>query len=318
MIETNISPWLTLVVLFLFIGLCPPDSFADTDKKVDPDRKPHEGTSVVMLGTGTPNADPERSGPAVAIVVDETSYLIDCGPGVVRRAAAAAEQAGINALSAENLKKLFVTHLHSDHTVGYPDLILTPWVLGRDEPLEVYGPPGIEQMTEHLLAAYKQDIQIRLDGLEPANDQGYRVNTHIIEPGIIYRDSNITVEAFAVQHGSWPAYGFVCQTAERKIVISGDTRPVESIVEHAAGCDILIHEVYSAKRFAKRSPEWQKYHADVHTSTRELADLASRTKPGLLILYHQLFWGCTDEELLAEIRENYDGPVVSGKDLEVY
>jgi len=275
-------------------------------------------TQIVLLGTGTPNADPERSGPALAIVVNDTPYLIDCGPGVVRRAAAAHES-GVDGLSVDKLTKLFVTHLHSDHTAGYSDLILTPWVLGRDEPLEVYGPAGIGEMTEHILAAYQQDIRVRLDGLEPVNDSGYRVNTHNIKPGIIYRDTNVTVEAFAVKHGSWPeAYGFVFTTPDRKIVISGDTVPSESVVANCDSCDVLIHEVYSASRLEKRKEVWQKYHMSSHTSTYELGDLASRAKPELLILYHQLYWGATDEELLAEIKERYDGEVVSGKDLDVF
>ena len=124
-------------------------------------------TQIVLLGTGNPNADPLRSGPAVAIVVNGTPYLIDSGPGVVRRAAAA-HQAGIPGLEVSNLKRLFVTHLHSDHTLGYPDLILTPWVLGRDEPLEVYGPKGIAAMTNHILKAYDEDIRLRIDGLRLA------------------------------------------------------------------------------------------------------------------------------------------------------
>lgn len=275
-------------------------------------------TRIVLLGTGTPNANPERSGPAIAIVVNDTPYLIDCGPGIVRRAAEA-YKSGIDGLDVTNLKVLFVTHLHSDHTAGYSDLILTPWVLGRDEPLEVYGPEGISEMTEHILAAYEQDIRVRLDGLEPANDSGYRVNTHDIKPGIIYQDSNVTVEAFAVKHGSWlQAYGFVFTTPDRKIVISGDTVPSDTIVKKCDGCDVLIHEVYSAVRFEERSEVWKKYHSSSHTSSYELAELASRARPRLLILYHQLFWGATDEELLSEIKERYDGEVVSGRDLDVY
>jgi ribonuclease BN (tRNA processing enzyme) len=275
-------------------------------------------TKVVLLGTGTPNADPERSGPAVAIVVNETPYLVDFGPGVVRRAAAA-HRSGISALKVDNLKRVFATHLHSDHTAGFADLILTPWVLGRDAPLEVYGPDGIQEMTAHILAAYEQDIHMRLYGLEPANDRGHRVNVHTIEPGIVYRDSNVTVEAFPVSHGSWPqSFGYVFRTSDRRIVISGDTAPVESVVEHCQGCDVLIHEVYSQAGFERRSPVWQEYHRSHHTSSRELAQIASRTRPGLLILYHQLFWGTSEEELVAEIREGYDGEVVSGRDLGVY
>jgi ribonuclease BN (tRNA processing enzyme) len=275
-------------------------------------------TKIVLLGTGTPNAEPERSGPAVAIVVNDTPYLIDCGPGIVRRAAEAF-QSGIDGLKVERLKRLFVTHLHSDHTAGYSDLIFTPWVLGRDEPLEAYGPEGIGEMTEHILAAYQQDINIRLEGLEPVNDSGYRVNTYDIKPGIIYQDTNVTVEAFTVKHGSWPeAYGFVFTTPDKKIVISGDAVPSDSFAEKCDGCDVLIHEVYSAVRLEKRSEVWQQYHSSSHTSTHELAELASRAKPELLILYHQLYWGATDEELLLEIKERYDGKVVSGKDLDVF
>jgi ribonuclease BN (tRNA processing enzyme) len=275
-------------------------------------------TKVVLLGTGTPIADPERSGPSVAVIVGEVPYLVDFGPGVVRRAAAAAGK-GVEALKVTNIKRVFATHLHSDHTAGYPDLILTPWVLGRDEPLEVYGPEGLQDMTDHILAAYERDIFMRLYGLEPANSNGYKVIVHEIEPGIVYVDSNVTVEAFPVRHGSWHhAFGFKFRTPDRIVVISGDTAPCDSLVEAAKGCDILVHEVYCRSRFERRAPEWRRYHASFHTSTKELAEIASAVEPKLLILYHQLFWGAAEDELLAEIGEFYKGNVVSGKDLEIY
>ncbi len=152
----------------------------DTGKKTGKDRgakyKPSEITKIVILGTGTPNPDPVRSGNSLAIVVKDTPYIIDFGPGLIRRAAAMSPRYGgkIKGLSVKNIKRAFLTHLHSDHTTGYPDLILTPWVMGRDEPLEVYGPEGIAKMTKHILAAYKEDINIRLYGIEPANNQGWR------------------------------------------------------------------------------------------------------------------------------------------------
>jgi len=134
------------------------------------------GTRVVLLGTGNPQPDPDRSGPATAVVVDGSAYLVDFGPGVVRRAAAAFRDKGVKALEPANLRVVFATHLHSDHTAGYPDLILTPWVMGRRSPLEVYGPEGIRSMTEHVLAAYKEDIRVRTEGLEHALSEGVRVN----------------------------------------------------------------------------------------------------------------------------------------------
>jgi ribonuclease BN (tRNA processing enzyme) len=272
----------------------------------------------VLLGTGTPNAEPDRSGPAVAVVVNDTPYLVDCGPGVVRRAVAA-HRAGVRGLRVTSLKRLFVTHLHSDHTVGYPDVILTPWVLGRAEPLTVYGPSGIRAMTEHILKAYEQDIDIRLNGLEGAQPNGWKVNVHEIEPGVIYRDANVTVKAFPVKHGSWAhAFGFRFEAPGRTIVISGDTTPTDMLIENAKGCDVLIHEVYSQAGFQGRSPKWRRYHSSFHTSSLELARIAEEVRPGLLVLYHHLLWGTSEEELLNEIRQIYRGQVVFGKDLDVF
>jgi len=275
-------------------------------------------TQVVLLGSGTPNADPDRSGPSVAIVVNDTPYLIDFGPGVVRRAAAAFQK-GTKGLAVKNLNRAFVTHLHSDHTAGYADLILTPWVLERKEPLEVYGPKGIVAMTGHLLKAYREDIEIRLHGGEPSNKTGYKVIVHELKPGVVYKDANVTVKAFRVDHGSWrDAYGFRFETHDRTIVISGDCRPSASVIQNCNGCDLLIHEVYSQTGFATRPPEWQRYHSRYHTSSRELAELAGKAKPGLLVLYHQLFWGRSEDELLSEVRAGYAGKVVSGHDLDIY
>jgi ribonuclease BN (tRNA processing enzyme) len=277
-------------------------------------------TAVVMLGTGTPNADPERSGPAVAMVRGGRSYLVDAGPGVVRRAAAAAALHADSALQPRNLRTLFLTHLHSDHTVGLPDLILSAWTLERDVPLDVYGPPGTQAMVDHLLAAYVADIRNRIDGLEPANPTGYQVRVHEIAPGQVFDDGNVTVTAFAVPHGDWEvAFGYRFESADRSIVISGDTRASDAVVNACDGCDLLVHEVYSAERFRTRPPAWQAYHAKAHTSTTELADVASRAAPKQLLLYHQLFWGTTDEGLIVETRAaGYKGPIRSAADLTRY
>jgi ribonuclease BN (tRNA processing enzyme) len=268
---------------------------------------------IVMLGTGTPNADPARSGPAVAVVVNGTPYLVDAGPGVVRRAAAAR-------IPAESLRTVFITHLHSDHTLGLPDLMLSPWTLERTVPLQVYGPPGVAAMTRHILEAYQQDIDIRLTGGEPSNPTGWKAEGHEVRPGTVYRDSNVTVTAFSVPHGAWPdAYGYRFVTRDRVIVISGDTGPAPDVIARECNeCDVLVHEVYSTAGFARRPPEWQRYHARYHTSTGELAAIAVKARPKLLVLYHQLFWGTSDEDLVKEVLRGYNGRVVSAKDLDVF
>lgn len=277
-------------------------------------------TQVVILGTGTPNVDPDRSGPAVAIVVNGSAYLVDAGRGVVGQADRAARQ-GIAALQARKLAIVFLTHLHSDHTAGLADLMLTPWVLERRSPLAVFGPPGTRDMTSHLLQAYEADRRNRLDGAEPINTTGWQVNAHEVDNGVVYADSNVRVIAFRVPHGDWAdgtTFGYRFETADRTVVVSGDTRPSEAIVQACGGCDVLVHEVYSAERLGARDSEWQRYHRAAHTSTGDLADLAVRAKPGLLVLYHQLYWGTDDEGLLREVRAHYPGRVVSARDLAVY
>jgi ribonuclease Z len=279
-----------------------------------------EKTKVVLLGTGNPNPDPHHSGPALAIIVDDTSYLIDAGPGLVRQAATLVTNLGrdFSALKTVNLKKLFLTHLHSDHTIGYPDLILTPWVMGRTEPLEVFGPEGTQKLTQHLLKAYQEDIHYRLFGLEPATHTGWKVNVHEISEGRIYSDKNLKVDAFLANHGNWPnAYGYRFQTPDKVIVISGDTAPCKNILEFSKGADILIHEVYYHAAFTQLDKKWRIYHACHHTSTLELANLAQKTQPGLLVTYHTLYWGATDQDILGEIKSIYNGAVSIGEDFLV-
>ena len=156
----------------------------------------------------------------------------------------------------------------------------------------------------------------RLEGLEPANDGGQHLLAREFDaPGTVFQDERVTVSAFRVEHGSWPAWAYRFETAEGSIVVSGDTAPCAGIEAAAAGCDILVHEVYSARAFAALTPAWRRYHGSVHTSTRELAALARRVRPGLLLLVHQLDWGGGDC-LAEEVREAYDGPVLDGRDLQ--
>ena len=308
----NIHP-LHIVIVFLVLMFMASDSVKSQSEETQ--------TQLILLGTGTPNADPERSGPSLAIVVGSNSYIVDFGPGVVRRASALSKQWGgkIEALNANNLKLAFLTHLHSDHTAGYADLILTPWVLGRNIPLEVYGPKGLTQMTEDLLEAYRSDISYRLDGLEPANALGWQVNTHEITEGVVFQDDLIEVTAFKINHGSWDnAFGYRFVTPDKTIVISGDTRPSQNLIRYSEGADILVHEVYSQAGFDKKTEVWKKYHASHHTSTFELGEIAKKTKPGLLVLHHILFWGANEEELLDEISQIYDGLVSVGSDMMIY
>lgn len=307
---------LALLVITTTLTAPPPAPQPPTRSPAAPDSL---AARVVLLGTGTPVADPERSGPALAIVVGSRSYLVDAGPGVVRRATAAARRDSIPALRAANLRIVFLTHLHSDHTLGLPDLMFTPAVLHRVAPLTIYGPPGTRAMVEHLRAAWAEDIAIRTKGLEHGDTAAYRMVVHEVKPGEIYRDSLVRVTAFRVAHGSWPySYGYRFDARGRSIVVSGDTGPTEAIVDACHGCDVLVHEVYSKKAFDRLPDADRRYHSSFHTSAVELGDLAARARPKLLVLTHILFFGESGDEILQEVRSRFGGSVALGEDLSVY
>jgi len=295
-------------------------------------------TQIVLLGTGTPVPDPDRSGPATAIVVGDTAYLVDFGPGVVRRAEAAALNRKIPAVEPGNLKVAFVTHLHSDHTSGYSDLILGGWTSGRTVPLEVYGPTGLQSMTEHILQAYRVDIETRTnpDGNQRRFPDGWKVHAHEIKSGVIYKDEKVTITAFATKH-AMESYGYRFATPDRSIVISGDTNPVEATVNACNGCDVLIHEAQPLELLAKMPESIQSFVAKYHTTTEQLAELAKKAKPKLLVIYHAVSFppgiapprllppkGSVDalyaspEMLEKEIGSRYSGKFVIGRDLDVY
>jgi len=283
--------------------------------------QPAARTRIVLLGTGTPRPDPKRSGPATAIVVNGTAYLVDAGPGVVRRAQAAVDN-GIKGLAVASLQTAFITHLHSDHTVGLPDLIFTSWVQGRHVPLQLYGPPGISEMAKHILLAWQADIDIRTKGLERRDGTGATVEAHDVKPGRIYQDANLAVAAFPVRHGDVPAYGYRFDTADRSVVITGDTSPSPEVIDNCRKCDVLIHEAYAEDYRPADMPGWIAYRAKHHTTTTQLGELAAKAQPGLLIVYHRGIGPAgreiSDRRYLDEIGRTFKGRVVIGQDLEVY
>jgi ribonuclease BN (tRNA processing enzyme) len=278
-------------------------------------------TQIVLLGTGTPRPDPQRSGPATAIVVNDTPYLVDAGPGIVRRAQTAFEN-GLRGLAVANLRIVFFTHLHSDHTVGYPDLIFTTWVQGRKVPLQAYGPEGLTAMTSHILEAWRADIDIRTKGLEHRSATGVAVKAHDARPGVVYQDTHVKVTAFSVPHGDLQAFGYRFDTPDRTIVISGDTSPSPALVENCQQCDVLIHEAFSEDFRPADMPNWLEYRSKYHTTTTQLAEIANKTQPKLLVVYHRGVGPrdreISDQQYLAEIQRTYRGKVVIGQDLDIY
>jgi ribonuclease BN (tRNA processing enzyme) len=179
-------------------------------------------------------------------------------------------------------------------------------------------------MAEHILEAYKEDIQVRTTGLEGGNATGYKVDAHDVEPGNVYRDANVSVKAFLVKHGSWKeALGYRFDASGKSIVVSEDTAPAESVVEACGGCDALIHEVYSGNSQNPNKPsmsveQWMKYESEFHTSALQLREIAAKAKPKMLILTHwSLLGNAKEDDMVREIHEKYSGPVIVARDLDV-
>lgn len=277
-------------------------------------------TQLVILGSGTPNPNPERGGSAYAVIVDNTPYLVDFGPGAVRSFAALmpAWGGGMKEMDVTKIEHAFLTHIHSDHTTGLSDLLLTPWIMGRENKLNLYGPKGLEKMAGSLLDAYADDIDYRVNGTQPSNGTGYQFNFTELADGVVFQDINLKVEAFKVNHGDFEdAYGFRFTSKDKVIVFSGDTGPSKSLERYAKDADILVHEVYSNAGFLKKTKDWQIYHRGHHTSTYEVGEIASRAKPKLLVLSHILFWGADERDILEETRTTFSGNIKIAEDLMV-
>jgi len=278
-------------------------------------------TKLIILGSGTPNPDPERYGSGYAVVVNDDAYIVDFGPGIVRRISAMSPTWGgeFPSMELENINTAFLTHIHSDHSGALADLILTPWIMGRDEPLNLYGPEGLKAMSENITEAYIDDINYRLYGSQPANELGFTTNvTEISDDGTIFKDNNIEVIAFKNAHGDFKnSFGFLFITEDKRILFSGDTAVSNNLMKYGKNLDILVHEVFSSETFVNKTKDWQIYHQAHHTSSIDLGIIADELQPKKLVLSHILFWGASEDSLLKDIRKNFNGQAIIAKDLMV-
>ena len=288
------------------------------------------GTHVLVLGAGSPGISAARSGTSLGVMTNSTMYIFDAGAGIERRLFEARERRNFDI---QRIGPIFITHLHSDHTLGLPAALY--YVRERNEPFTVFGPPGMRAMMSNILAAFSEDRDMRENGLEHANPVRWATKVTETTGGVVFQDDNVKVTAFEVPHGSWKhALGYRIDTADRSIVISGDTRPSDAVVNACNGCDVLFHEV----RMENPNPAAQSgpsgsagapsgrgryvmdpnYMHEFHTSTSELADIATRAHPKLLVLYHQVGRGTPAEFLEKVMAQYHGGPVMYAEDLEVY
>jgi ribonuclease Z len=276
---------------------------------------------VTLLGTGSPQPVMNRFGPGVLVQAGGQTLLFDCGRGVTQRLFQLHVKLG-------DANKLFITHLHSDHTVGIPDLWLTGWLeppfAQRKGAFQVFGPPGTRSMMENLEKAYDWDIRTRIADQKLAREN-VAVSVTEIKEGTVYERDGVKVTAFEVDHGDLvkPAFGFRVDYGGRSAVVSGDTRFNENLIKHAAGTDLLIHQVAAVRPELLDSPVFKVILAH-HTKPEEAGVVFSRTKPKLAVFYHFSLLGTpqvkpmTEQEVIELTRKTYSGPLLAGEDLMVF
>jgi ribonuclease Z len=274
---------------------------------------------VTLLGTGTPIPSADRFGPCTLVEAGDLKLLIDAGRGATIRLS----QLGI---AIGRVDALLLTHFHSDHTIGIPDIWLTGWLEShfgtRTTPFRVIGPPGAKKLMENLERAYALDIKIRIadEKLPPA---GVAVAVEEFDrDGVVYEKDGLKVIAFEVDHGDVikPAYGYRVEYAGRVAVISGDTRYNENVIRYSAGADLLVHEVAIAPPELKSEAYIRRIVAH-HVTPREAGRVFAKAKPKLAAYTHVVMLASeqvpppTLEDILTETRETYLGPLVVGEDL---
>jgi ribonuclease Z len=266
---------------------------------------------VTLLGTGNPRPVIERFGPSILVEAGNQKLIFDCGRGCTQRLYQ-------QRIPFPEVTALFLTHLHSDHIVGLPDLWLTGWIMGRNTPLRVWGPAGTQQMMKHLEEAYVFDIHIRRDVDEQLTPSGVVVEAKDIEQGVVYDRDGVKVTAFLVDHGAVkPALGYRVDYAGHSVVLSGDTRYSENLIKFAQGTDVLIHEVLAANAYrslhtALTQRQMQKV-MEHHTKTEEAGMVFTKVKPRLAVYSHIVPPDASD--LIADTRKTYSGPLEVGEDL---
>ena len=267
---------------------------------------------VTLLGTGAPPPSIERFGPSTLVEVGREKFIFDAGRGAMQRL----HQLGI---AFNEITGLFLTHHHSDHVVGFPDLWLTGWIGRpwgkRSAPLPVWGPAGTREMMEHLPKAFHVDIRVRSKSYPP---DGVKLIAEEINEGGVFENDGIKVTAFEVDHGGegLPAFGYRIDYGGRSAVLSGDTTFNENLIEHARGADLLVHEVTAVAGSAAENPEQLKRISSNHTTPQQAGEIFARVEPKLAVYNHLLLFGnATARDLIAATRQKYAGPLVVGEDL---
>ena len=267
--------------------------------------------TVTLLGTGNTGTAVDRLGPSTLVQAGGQVLVFDAGRGALQRLS----QAGVTGAQVD---AIFLTHLHSDHLVGFPELWLSGWLFAtRTRPWRVFGPTGTAAMADHLQQAFSIDVKSRVQENAPLLPAaGAELMATDIRPGIVFENNGVRVTAIEVDHRAIaPAFGYRVDYADRSVVLSGDTQPVDNLIKAAQGTDLLIHEVYDAnEELLKQNPRLSRVQT-FHTSASQAGTVFARVHPKLAVYSHIVLRGVTPTELVQRTRATYKGPLMVGDDL---
>lgn len=278
-----------------------------------------QGTWIILLGTkGGPTPSTYRGQNASVLLVEGRPYVIDAGSGVTLNL----EVAGIDLAKLQNV---FITHHHSDHNIDMGNLVLQAWGTNKRDRFDLYGPAPIKQMMRDFLSLSKVDIDIRQDE-EGRPELVPLVHAHEVpeDGGEVMSDDRVKVSCVPVPHFKIPTYAYRFDAPTRSVVFSGDTGPSDRLVELATGADVLVHEVMYKPAIQKMfetvddSPRLIDHLEKAHTTTEQLGKIATRAKVKTLVLYHFVPGSdpsITDEMWVRDIRKDFDGEIVVGRDM---
>ncbi len=285
------------IFIFLLLSLATTNIYADLIK-------------IIILGSGTPRVNIDRFSQSILVEHKEDKFLFDTGRGALLRLKQS------NVLPNE-IHNIFFTHLHSDHLLGFADILMTGWVYHRNLPLNIFGPKGTRNFVDSTLQSYKEDIKVRSIAPENLDKKYLKTNITIINDGYVFKKNGLTIEAFSVKHKPFThAFGFKIYNEKYCMIISGDTTYTENILKKARNCDLLIHEIAHASESTLEKYPKAKRVISYHTDINQITKIVNEVKPKLTVLNHVLSLdGSSDDEILSKLKNITNHRVIIAKDL---
>ena len=268
---------------------------------------------LTLLGTGCPKVDHKRFGPANLISTKMTNILVDCGSGITQRL----DQIKI---STADIDALFLTHLHSDHVIDLYQLIISSWHSYRIKPWKVYGPKGTKKFVSKIMNAWQEERMQRIKYEKRSSTKAFNIIVKEFSTSGTINIKDLKIKYFEVDHKPVPfAYGFCFLKYNKKLTISGDTRPCENIMKFGQLSDVLLHEVFIEDEIKEtnkmRTLKTLHNVKNYHTPSSIVGKIASLTRCKKLVLTHLVPTKFNEKKLKKTVKNDFGKDPIIGTDL---